>query len=174
MTDVYKKLILSSYLSSMRTQRSLKCRCRCFFCLFLLFFFSTFLSAFSSSSRLSAGRSMWGNRSSSRGRPSSSSLWGSSWRKGSRRGDSSGGSSDSGEAGLDDDLLQGCTSQEGEILLKSFVRMCCSHVKQCNVQYHRISPLNRRRYNLSYTTHMSFLFSSQSTFAVISIQILQM
>ncbi len=98
---------LSSYLSSMRTQRSLKCRCRCFFCLFLLFFFSILLSAFSSSSRLSGGRSMWGNRSSSRGRPSSSSLWGSSWRKGSRRGDSSWCSSDSGEAGLDDDLLEG-------------------------------------------------------------------
>lgn len=80
---------LFSYLSSMRTQRSLKCLCRCFFCLFLLFFFSIFLSAFSRSSRLSAGRSMWGNRSSSRGRPWSSSLWGSSWRKGSRRGDSS-------------------------------------------------------------------------------------
>lgn len=47
-----------SHLSSMRTQRSLKCRCRCFFCLFLLFFFSIFLSAFSSSSRLSGGRCM--------------------------------------------------------------------------------------------------------------------
>ena len=89
-----------SYLSSIRTHRSLKCRCRCFFCLFLLFFFSILLSAFSSSSRLSGGRSMWGNRSSSRGRPWSSSLWGSSWRKGSRTGDSSWCPSDSGEAGL--------------------------------------------------------------------------
>lgn len=92
----FSYLFLSSYLPSMRTQRSLKCRCLCFFCLFLFFFFNTFFSPFSSSSRLSGGSSIWGNKSSSRGRPWSSSLWGSSWRNGSRRGDSSWWSSNSG------------------------------------------------------------------------------
>lgn len=97
---------LSPYLSSKRTQRSLKCRFCCFFCLFRLFFFSIFFSAFSRRSRLSAGRSMWGSGSSSRRTPWSSSLCGSSWRKGSRREKSSWWPSSAGEAGFDGfDLL---------------------------------------------------------------------
>lgn len=98
-------IFLFSYLSSMRTQRSLKCLFRCFFCLFLLFFFSIFLCAFSSRSKLSGGRIMWGKRSSSWGLPSASALRGSSWRKGSSRGDSPWWSSNAAEADMKDDLL---------------------------------------------------------------------
>lgn len=100
-----RHLFLFSYLSSMRTQRSLKCLFRCFFCLFLRFFFSIFLCAFSSISKPSGGRIMWGKRASSWGLPPSSALRGSSWRKGSSRGDSSWWSSNAGEAEMKDDLL---------------------------------------------------------------------
>lgn len=98
---------LSSYLSSMRTQRSLKCLCLCFFCLFLRLFFSIFFSAFSSSSRLSEGKSMRVNRPSSRDRPWSRSRCGSSCRKGSRKEDSSCWSSGSVKSDVDEDLLDG-------------------------------------------------------------------